>query len=196
MIPRNRKWMLLAFSAFGGTLVSPAFAQTAAPQTVSQTAASQAASLTNAASLASGGTSGAGNAENVVVTGSFLRSSNNTTADPVQVITSRQIQQTSATNLGDYLSRLPSIGSSGTGNTQTNGGDGVSCTDLRNLGQNRVLILIDGKRTAINGQAACVDLNSIPLNEIASIEILKDGGSELYGADAVAGVVNISCATT
>ncbi|NVN10510.1 TonB-dependent receptor [Nguyenibacter vanlangensis] len=184
MTPRNRKWMLLAFSAFGGTLVTSAFAQTAASQT--------ATSLTSAASVApAGGTSGAGNAENVVVTGSFLRSSNNTAADPVQIITSRQIQQTSATNLGDYLSRLPSIGSSGTGNTQTNGGDGVSCTDLRNLGQNRVLILIDGKRTAINGQAACVDLNSIPLNEIASIEILKDGGSELYGADAVAGVVNI-----
>ncbi|GAA4482567.1 TonB-dependent receptor [Gluconacetobacter asukensis] len=129
--------------------------------------------------------------ESVVVTGSFLRSSNNTSANPVQTITSREIQQSGSTTLGDYLQRLPSIGSSGTTNNQTNGTDGLSCTDLRNLGSKRVLVLIDGKRTTSNGVGECVDMNAIPAALVQSIEILKDGGSELYGADAVAGVINI-----
>ncbi|GBR41566.1 TonB-dependent receptor protein [Neoasaia chiangmaiensis NBRC 101099] len=131
------------------------------------------------------------NAENIVVTGSALSTSNNTSANPVQIVTAKQIQQTGATTLSDFFQRLPSVGSSGTYNTQTNGTDGASCLDLRNLGETRVLVLIDGKRTAINGDSNCVDLNAIPVQAVASVEILKDGGSELYGADAVSGVVNI-----
>jgi len=130
-------------------------------------------------------------AENIVVTGSALSTSNNTSANPVQIVTAKQIQQTGATTLSDFFQRLPSVGSSGTYNTQTNGTDGASCLDLRNIGQNRVLVLIDGKRTTINGDSNCVDLNSIPVQAVSSVEILKDGGSELYGADAVSGVVNI-----
>lgn len=88
--------------------------------------------------------------EDIVVTGSYLGGAGNKTANPVQIISAKDIQKTSAISLGDYLTRLPSVGSSGTPNTRTNGGGGVSCTDLRNLGQGRVLILIDGKRTAMN----------------------------------------------
>ncbi|GBR41006.1 TonB-dependent receptor protein [Neoasaia chiangmaiensis NBRC 101099] len=131
------------------------------------------------------------NAENIVVTGSALSTSNNTSANPVQIVTSKQIQQTGAATLSDFFQRLPSVGSSGTYNTQTNGTDGAACLDLRNLGQKRVLVLIDGKRTTVNGDSNCVDMNSLPIQQVASIEILKDGGSELYGADAVSGVVNI-----
>ncbi|MGY8604609.1 TonB-dependent receptor domain-containing protein [Gluconobacter cerinus] len=129
--------------------------------------------------------------EDIVVTGSYLGGAGNKTANPVQIISAKDIQKTSAISLGDYLTRLPSVGSSGTPNTRTNGGGGVSCTDLRNLGQGRVLILIDGKRTAMNAGSECVDLNAIPVQQIDRIEILKDGGSELYGADAVSGVINI-----
>ncbi|MDI6653993.1 TonB-dependent receptor plug domain-containing protein, partial [Gluconobacter japonicus] len=133
----------------------------------------------------------AGRSESVVVTGSALSTSNNQNANPVQIVTSKQIEQTGATTLGDYLQRLPSIGSSGTTNSQTNGTGGASCTDIRNLGQNRVLVLVDGKRAAINGNNSCFDMNTINVHQIASVEILKDGGSELYGADAVSGVINI-----
>ncbi|WP_336985001.1 TonB-dependent receptor plug domain-containing protein [Asaia sp. HN128] len=132
----------------------------------------------------------AGN-ESITVVGSALSTSNNTNANPVQIITSKQIAQTGVNNLGDFFARLPSVGSSATTNAVTNGGGGVSCTDLRNLGTNRVLVLIDGKRTTINGNSNCVDLNAIPLQQVAGVEILKDGGSELYGADAVSGVINI-----
>jgi len=132
-----------------------------------------------------------GGSENIVVTGSALSTSNNANANPVQIVTSKQILQTGATTVGDYLQRLPSVGSSGTYNSQTNGTGGSSCVDLRNLGQNRTLVLIDGKRTTLNGNNSCVDLNTINVYQVQSIEILKDGGSELYGADAVAGVINI-----
>ena len=129
--------------------------------------------------------------ENVVVTGSALSTSNNSNANPVQIVTSKQIEQTGATTLGDYLQRLPSMGSSGTTNSQTNGTSGVSCSDIRNLGQKRVLVLIDGKRAAMDGSSSCFDMNTINVHQVASVEILKDGGSELYGADAVSGVINI-----
>ncbi|QDH25047.1 TonB-dependent receptor [Neokomagataea tanensis] len=129
--------------------------------------------------------------ENVIVTGSALSTARNTSANPVQIVTAKQIQNTGASTLSEFFQRLPSVGSSGTYNTQTNGTGGASCLDLRNLGQNRVLVLIDGKRTTLNGDSNCVDLNAIPLQQVASVEILKDGGSELYGADAVSGVVNI-----
>jgi len=129
--------------------------------------------------------------ESVVVTGSALGTSNNTNANPVQIVTSKQIQQTGATTLSDFFQRLPSVGSSSQQNTDTNGGGGVSCTDIRNLGASRVLVLVDGKRAALNSGSACFDMNAIPVQQVASVEILKDGGSELYGADAVSGVINI-----
>ncbi|WP_246386655.1 TonB-dependent receptor plug domain-containing protein [Gluconacetobacter sacchari] len=173
----------MAGFAVGGTLASPAFAQTAA--------SSQTGTLSAVNAASSSGMSDSSGGESVVVTGSFLRSSNNTSANPVQTITAREIQQSGSTTLGDYLQRLPSIGSSGTTNNQTNATDGLSCTDLRNLGSNRVLVLIDGKRTTSSGVGECVDMNTIPASLVQSIEILKDGGSELYGADAVAGVINI-----
>ncbi|GAB6854387.1 TonB-dependent receptor domain-containing protein [Asaia astilbis] len=136
------------------------------------------------------GAAPAGN-ESITVVGSALSTSNNTNANPVQIVSAKQIAQTGVNNLADFFSRLPSVGSNAVSNAVTNGGGGVSCTDLRNLGTNRVLVLIDGKRTTINGNSNCVDLNAIPLQQVASVEILKDGGSELYGADAVSGVINI-----
>ncbi|GAA4488558.1 TonB-dependent receptor plug domain-containing protein [Gluconacetobacter asukensis] len=148
-----------------------------------------------AAALSSGAASAfvAPRDESILVTGSALSQRADSNANPVQTITAKDIQSTSATTLGDYLLRLPSISASGTNNTNTNGGLGMSCSDIRNLGQNRVLVLVDGKRqvpTFGNG-SQCVDMNSIPMDMVESVEILKDGGSELYGADAVAGVINI-----
>lgn len=134
-----------------------------------------------------------GGTESVLVTGSFLRQGRNTSPNPVQIISAKDIQQTGITNVGDFLQRMPSIGSSGRGNADTNGGAGISCTDLRNLGASRVLVLVDGKRLTQSGDStsSCVDMNTIPVMAVQSIEILKDGGSELYGADAVSGVINI-----
>lgn len=129
--------------------------------------------------------------ETMTVTGSFLSLSKNSNANPVQTISSKQIMQTGMTNLGDFLQRMPSVGTAGTSNSETNGTGGASCTDLRNLGQNRVLVLVDGKRIAMDAQADCVDMNTLPVQLISGIDILKDGSSALYGSDAVSGVINI-----
>ncbi|NVN24811.1 TonB-dependent receptor [Asaia siamensis] len=148
-------------------------------------------------SVLSNAASDGGRIETVTVTGSALSQNKDQNANPVQIITAREIQKTSAVTIGDYLQRLPSIGTGGASgtstNTQSNGGLGMSCADLRNLGPNRVLVLVDGKRQVQTmGQgSSCVDLNALPVDQIASVEILKDGGSELYGADAVSGVINI-----
>ncbi len=119
----------------------------------------------------------------------MLGAGKNVDPNPVQVVTGLN-RENRRDESGDFFTRLPSVGSAASGNNNPNGGAGVSCTDLRNLGLTRVLVLIDGKRTTVNGNSNCVDLNSIP-EQVKSVEILKDGGSELYGADAVSGVINI-----
>ena len=131
-------------------------------------------------------------AENIVVTGSRLKASNATSESPVVVVTSAQIAHSSAQTLEDVLTRLPEIGTSGVYATTNNGGSGSSCIDIRNLGVERTLVLVDGKRFVQSaGGITCVDLNNIPLDLVDRIEVLKDGASTTYGADAVAGVVNI-----
>ncbi len=125
-----------------------------------------------------------------MVTGSRLKQSNATSESPVVEITAAQIEHTQAQTLEDALTKLPEIGTSGLYSTTNNGGGGVSCIDLRNLGIERTLVLVDGKRF-VDGNANCVDLNNIPLDQVERIEILKDGASTTYGADAIAGVVNI-----
>ncbi|MCQ8278563.1 TonB-dependent receptor [Acetobacteraceae bacterium KSS8] len=187
----------LAQAAVVSALACPVLAEAqTVPQTTTTSAPSSVAGDTGnakTAKLLGTSKSKASNAETVTVVGSALSQAANQNANPVQIITAKQIQQTSAVTIGDYLQRLPSVGSQAQQNTVPNGGDGIACTDIRNLGINRVLVLIDGKRqvqTFGNG-GSCVNLNAIPIDQVASIEILKDGGSELYGADAVSGVINI-----
>ncbi|MGI4794367.1 MAG: TonB-dependent receptor domain-containing protein [Janthinobacterium lividum] len=163
----------------------PAFAQISASP-LSATAAT-------AAPIASG--QGPGTAtESVIVTGSRLRTSNVTSEAPVTVITSKQIEQSSSQTIEDVLRKIPSIGTSGIYGTTNNGGNGASCIDLRNLGIARTLVLVDGKRfvhTGFGDGSDCVDLNTIPIAMVDRIEILKDGASTIYGADAIAGVINV-----
>jgi iron complex outermembrane recepter protein len=127
--------------------------------------------------------------EDVVVTGSRIRRADAETAQPVLVVTRADIEKTGLTSVGDIVQRLAEAGPSI--NTQfNNGGNGSVTIDLRNLGSNRTLVLLNGHRwvTQLNG---AVDLNTIPTAIIESIEILKDGASTVYGSDAIAGVVNI-----
>jgi iron complex outermembrane recepter protein len=131
--------------------------------------------------------------EEVVVTGSRLKTTNATSENPVTVVTSADIARSSAQTIEDVLQKLPAIGSSGVYGVTNNGGQGASCTDIRNLGINRTLVLVNGRRFVHTGNFGfdCVDLNNIPLALVDRIEVLKDGASAVYGADAVAGVINI-----
>ena len=145
---------------------------------------------TATAPIGSDAAAAGGAPENIVVTGSRLQTSNATSESPVVIVTSAQIAHSQAQTLEDVLTKLPEIGSSGVYSTTNNGGGGASCIDLRNLGIERTLVLVDGKRF-VNGLSNCVDLNNIPLQQVERVEILKDGASTTYGADAIAGVVNI-----
>ncbi|HKT31066.1 MAG TPA: TonB-dependent receptor [Gammaproteobacteria bacterium] len=108
---------------------------------------------------------------------------------PVQVVTQQQLKETGLASVGDILARLTVFGS-GINSTANFGANGESCINLRNLGCNRVLVLVNGKRwpSLITGE---VDMNTIPLAIVDHIEILKSGASADYGSGAVAGVVNI-----
>ncbi len=133
-------------------------------------------------------------AETVEVTGSRLRSNNVTSDAPITVVTAKQIEQSSAQTIEDVLRKIPTIGNSGTYASTNNGGGGSSCIDLFNLGITRTLVLVDGRRYVHSAYGAgndCVDLDTIPVQMVDRIEVLKDGASAIYGADAVAGVVNI-----
>ncbi len=125
----------------------------------------------------------------VVVTGSRIKRADAETAQPVLVVTRADIEKTGLTSVGDVVQRLAEAGPSI--NTQfNNGGNGTTTIDLRNLGSNRTLVLLNGHRW-VTGLGGSVDLNTIPVSIIESIEVLKDGASTVYGSDAIAGVVNI-----
>jgi outer membrane receptor protein involved in Fe transport len=133
--------------------------------------------------------------EEIIVTGSRVRRKDLTTPAPVTVISKEQITASGIASIGDFLQQMPEQGGA-TNTNVNNGGDGQTQISLRNLGAQRTLVLVDGKRWVNGGSGAgttiaAVDLNSIPASAIERIEVLKDGASALYGSDAIGGVVNI-----
>jgi outer membrane receptor protein involved in Fe transport len=137
----------------------------------------------------------AGDANAIIVTGSRIRSALPTTVAPVQVFNSDQIETTGAVNIQQDLLENPVFGTPSL--TRANNGFntsdlGTATVDLRNLGIDRTLVLINGRRvvSGVPGSAA-VDLNFIPTQMLDRVEVLTSGSaSAIYGSDAVAGVVN------
>ncbi|MEX2470297.1 MAG: TonB-dependent receptor [Pseudohongiellaceae bacterium] len=137
--------------------------------------------------------------EEVLVTGSFIRGTPLDAPSPVQVIDRESIEAQGASAIWDVIRNLEVNQGSDTNVNGTVAGDGLAGTasvNLRNLGGNSTLTLINGKRftpaaAVSNAGQEFVDLNSIPLVMTERVEILTDGGSALYGSDAVAGVVNV-----
>jgi len=137
--------------------------------------------------------------EEVVVTGSFIRGTPLDAPSPVQVIDRASIEAQGASAIWDVIRNLEVNQGSDTSVAGTNDAGqlaGTASVNLRNLGGNSTLTLINGKRftpaavVTSSGQES-VDLNSIPVVMTERIEVLTDGGSALYGSDAVAGVVNV-----
>jgi iron complex outermembrane receptor protein len=131
--------------------------------------------------------------QRVEVTGSRIRQVDLETAQPVQVITQDQIQKTGLITVGDILNQLSSAGSpdfSKGGSLTSNRENGGQYINLRNLGSQRLLVLVDGKRwtQTVDG---FTDMSTVPSSMIERIDVLKDGASSTYGSDAIAGVVNI-----
>ena len=135
--------------------------------------------------------------EEVVVTGSYLKGSAVDGASPVDIISRETIENLGATTVADIIRNMAiDSGSENNADSFTAGStQGSSSVNLRGLGLSSTLVLIDGKRNTVAAQTAndgsvFVDTNSIPINIIERVEVLKEGAASVYGSDAVAGVVN------
>jgi len=126
----------------------------------------------------------------VQVTGSRIKSVNLVSDSPVTVVGAAELKFQGTNRVEDLINNLPQA-FAGQGGNLSNGANGTATVDLRNLGSNRTLVLVDGKRlqpgTIGSPQA---DLNFIPSQLIERVEVLTGGASAVYGSDAVAGVVN------
>ncbi|HSR97985.1 MAG TPA: TonB-dependent receptor [Kofleriaceae bacterium] len=130
--------------------------------------------------------------EVITITGSAIERRDLTTPAPVAILKKEQLEQAGLATVGDILQKLPA--QSNAINAQANnGGDGSTRVNIRGLGTNRTLTLINGRRVVSSGTGAdaSVDINTIPLAMFDRIEVLKDGASAIYGSDAVGGVVNV-----
>jgi outer membrane receptor protein involved in Fe transport len=139
--------------------------------------------------------SGSSEVSEIVVTGSRIARPNFDSPVPVSVVDSRLIQNSGSISTGDIIRQLPSAGVSTI--TPTNSGfqtaaNGITTVNLRNLGEERTLVLVNGRRfvPGLVGTQA-VDFNSIPTEIIDRVDVVTGGASSIYGSDALAGVVNI-----
>ena len=132
--------------------------------------------------------------EEIVVTGSRIQRAGTNATTPVVVIGSQDIEQAGAVNSGDLLRQLPAI-APGLGSESSGvsfNGAGLELVDLRSLGTNRTLVLINGRRqVGSNPNTTSVDLSTIPAPLIERFEVITGGASAVYGADAVSGVLNV-----
>lgn len=124
--------------------------------------------------------------EEVIVTGSRVSRPDLDSASPISVVDREAILAYGVTDVGNIIQKMPSMSGSPIGTTTNNGGSGAVLIDLRGLGTARTLTLVNGQRVVDGG-----DYQTIPSTMIERVEVLKDGASAVYGADAVAGVVNI-----
>ncbi|MTW04926.1 TonB-dependent receptor plug domain-containing protein [Pseudoduganella ginsengisoli] len=133
--------------------------------------------------------------QTVQVTGSRIRSPNADSPSPLQILNAADIAASGATNLQDLLQKNPTMGTPTSSRTNSNfqtSGGGITTVNLRNMGDSRTLVLVNGRRfvSGVAGDTA-VDLNTIPTDFIERVELLTGGASATYGSDAVAGVINI-----
>jgi iron complex outermembrane receptor protein len=137
--------------------------------------------------------------QRVVVTGSRIVPLGAEETSPLQVLGRADIRITGANTLRQFLDTLAATSTNGIALTDTNGTNsfafGASQASLRNLGAQSTLLLMNGRRIAMyplpNFQEAFSNVDSLPLEAVDRIEILKTGGSAVYGSDAIAGVINV-----
>lgn len=137
--------------------------------------------------------------EKVEITGSAIKRVQAEGPAPVEIYTRKDVERTGATSVNELLRSIPSIDIFDQGELASNSpaGSGTANIAMRGLSSSNVLVLLNGRRLPVNalydssGAGAAFDVNTIPVSAIERVEILKDGGSAIYGADAVAGVINI-----
>ena len=136
--------------------------------------------------------------EEVVVTGSFIRGTPEDAALPVDVIGQEELQKQGSPTTVELLKALPVsngvLGDTNQFDSRAQGSEGSGSVNLRGLGPQRTLVLVNGRRMSINPFAlaggGAVDTNTIPVAAIGRVEVLKEGAAATYGSDAIGGVVN------
>jgi iron complex outermembrane receptor protein len=136
--------------------------------------------------------------QRIEITGSAIKRTDAATPAPVETISRAQIERIGATTVNELIKSIAAIDILDTGELAGNspGGSGTARVRMRGLGDTQTLVLINGRRVPNNpmqdasGAGSAFDINQLPLSAIDRVEVLKDGGSAIYGADAVAGVVN------
>ena len=133
--------------------------------------------------------------KDIIVTGTLIRGTRENAALPVDVISSDDLQKQGSPSPVELLKSLPTssgvLGDSNQFDSRSQGTEGIATVNLRGLGPQRTLVLLDSKRIVNVGQGVpAVDINLLPLAAIGRVEVLKDGAAATYGSDAIAGVVN------
>jgi len=137
----------------------------------------------------------------IIVTGSRIAAPNAVSTSPIQVLSSQYIETSGKTDISDLILQLPQIFNNSLGQdlgNTTSGlttAGGIATADLRGLGPNRTLVLVDGRRLGQGSpytfiQSPAPDLDQIPAGLVDRIEVVTGGASAAYGSDAIAGVVN------
>jgi len=189
----------LSSAAFLGAVMfaMPAVAQTAsavAPPAATDTALG-AAQTTPPPTAVPPSTAATDDRGEIIVTGSRIRRPNLDSPVPVTTIQGEEFFHTGSTSVGDVLNELPALTStfSQSNSTRFLGTAGLSLLDLRGLGTQRTLVLVNGRRHVagdILNEAVSPDVNTIPSDLIERVDIVTGGDSAVYGSDAIAGVVN------
>ena len=194
---QNFRQRLLATTLLvsAGLVAAPATAQTAPTTPNSEGTASNTTNPTGPVEAQPTPTTNANGkpveqAADIVVTGTRIPSANLTSVAPVTTVTSQDIKLQGITKVEDLLNSLPQV-FAGQASTLSNGASGTATVDLRGLGPQRTLVLVNGRRLVPGDPgSSAADLNFVPSSLVKRVEILTGGASATYGADAVAGVVN------
>lgn len=181
----RRQSSLSSFSSLAAIALATALATPVAAQTAPSVAGSEPGTPAQAET---GG-------EEVVVTGTRVIRDGFKAPTPLTVLTKEDIDNTSPTNnIADFVNQMPQLaGSTKPANSRlniSNGSAGINALNMRNLGEGRVLILVDGRRSVGSTIYGWVDINTIPQALVDRVEVVTGGASSAYGSDAVSGVVN------
>jgi len=157
-------------------------------------ASSSLLALNVAAHAAAPQTAAEPNLEEVIVTGSRIQLSGYEQPTPVSVISTEQIQNAAPQNIADYVSQMPVVTGSASPQSSNTGisahSAGLSTLTLRGLGGQRTLVLLDGQRSVASNNEGQVDINDLPQDLVARVDVVTGGASAAYGSDALSGVVN------
>ncbi|HEY0413954.1 MAG TPA: TonB-dependent receptor, partial [Allosphingosinicella sp.] len=181
---------LLASTVIAGALALPGVARAQEQDGAAPAQAPTAPAETAAAAPAADADAGAADNGAIVVTGSRIPQPNLTAVSPVTVVNSQDVRLQGTTKTEDLINSLPQAFGEQGGNL-ANGATGIATVNLRGLGPQRTLVLVNGRRLVPGDPtSAAADINMIPATLIDRVDVLTGGASSVYGSDAVAGVVN------